>query len=60
MTLMELYRADEVFTTGTMGEIAGVTRIDGRTIGSGEVGPVTLRLSALYRELTAREGERVV
>jgi branched-chain amino acid aminotransferase len=60
MTLMELYRADEVFTTGTMGEIAGVTRIDGRTIGSGEIGPVTLRLSALYRELTAREGERVV
>ena len=60
MTLMELYRADEVFTTGTMGEIAGVTRIDGRTIGSGAVGPLTLRLSGLYRELTAREGERVV
>src|SRR5687768_7241879 len=55
MTLMELYRADEVFTTGTMGEIAGVTRIDGRTIGSGAVGPMTLRLSGLYRELTARE-----
>ena len=52
----ELYRADEVFCTGTMGELAGVTRIDGRMIGDGKVGPLTQRLSALYAERTAREG----
>ncbi|HXE58662.1 MAG TPA: aminotransferase class IV [Gemmatimonadales bacterium] len=59
IALSELYRADEVFCTGTMGEIAGVTRVDGRTIGTGEVGPVTRRLSQLYAELTAREGVEV-
>jgi branched-chain amino acid aminotransferase len=33
-----------------MGEIAGVTRIDGRTIGSGEPGAVTARIAKLYVE----------
>lgn len=56
----ELYRADEVFCTGTMGELAGVTSIDGRTIGDGRVGAMTRRLSELYGERTAREGVRVV
>ena len=56
----EIYRADEIFCTGTMGELAGVTVVDGRTIGSGAVGPMTQRLTALFRELTAREGEVVV
>lgn len=56
----EIYRADEVFCTGTMGELAAVTRVDGRVIGTGQVGPVTQRLTALFRELTAREGEQVV
>jgi len=56
----EIYRADEIFCTGTMGELAGVTAVDGRTIGSGTVGPMTQRLTALFRELTAREGEVVV
>jgi branched-chain amino acid aminotransferase len=56
----EFYRADEVFCSGTMGELAAVTRIDGRTIGTGEVGPMTLHLSDLYRGLTATEGERLV
>ncbi|MFN8653127.1 MAG: aminotransferase class IV [Gemmatimonadales bacterium] len=56
LSLTEAYRADEAFCTGTMGELAAVTTIDGRTIGSGKVGPVTERLTALFRELTAREG----
>lgn len=56
----EIYRADEIFCTGTMGELAGVTTVDGRTIGSGTVGPVTQRLTALFRELTSREGDVVV
>jgi branched-chain amino acid aminotransferase len=60
LSLSEAYRADEVFCSGTMGELAAVTRIDGRRIGSGGVGPVTERLTALFRELTAREGTVVV
>jgi branched-chain amino acid aminotransferase len=60
LSLTELYRADEAFCTGTMGELAGVTRVDGHRIGTGETGPVTARLSALYSRRTATGGTRVV
>lgn len=56
ISLTEVYRADEVFCTGTMGELAAVTRVDGRTIADGKPGPMTARLSTLYGDLTAREG----
>jgi branched-chain amino acid aminotransferase len=56
----EIYRADEVFCTGTMGELAAVTRVDGRVIGDGKVGPRTQHLTTLFRELTAREGALIV
>jgi branched-chain amino acid aminotransferase len=57
LSLTEAFRADEAFCTGTMGELAAVTSIDGRTIGSGIVGPMTQRLTGLFRELTTREGD---
>jgi branched-chain amino acid aminotransferase len=60
LSLTELYRADECFCTGTMGELAGVTQADGRRIGSGDIGPMTQRLSALYAKRTAAGGTRVV
>jgi branched-chain amino acid aminotransferase len=60
LSLTEFYRADEVFCTGTMGELAGVTKLDGRTIGDGEIGETTRRLSALYGELVRSEGVVVV
>jgi branched-chain amino acid aminotransferase len=60
LSLTELYCADEVFCTGTMGELAGVIWVDGRTIGDGNTGPMTRRLSALYAERTASGGTRVV
>jgi protein-lysine N-methyltransferase EEF2KMT len=56
VTPAELYIADEVFTTGTMGELSPVLEIDGRRIGDG-AGPMTRRLQGLYAELTARQGE---
>jgi branched-chain amino acid aminotransferase len=59
-SLTELYRADEAFCTGTMGELAGITQVDGRQIGHGVIGPMTRRLTALYSELTATGGTRVV
>ena len=60
LSLAEAYSADEMFCTGTMGELAGVTQLDGRTIGDGRIGPMTQRLSGLYREETARSGVVVV
>jgi len=60
LSLTELYRADEMFCSGTMGELAGITRLDGRTIGNGEVGPMTRRLSELYGRETASAGFPVV
>ncbi len=60
LSLAEAYSADEMFCTGTMGELAGVTRLDGRTIGDGRIGPMTQRLGKLYRDETARSGVVVV
>ena len=59
-SLTEVYRADEMFCTGTMGELAAVTKVDGRTIGDGQIGPITQRLSTLFRALTESEGVEVV
>lgn len=60
LSLTEAYRADEMFCSGTMGELAAVTRVDGRMIGDGRPGPTTRRLSELFGQLTAREGTVVV
>jgi branched-chain amino acid aminotransferase len=60
LSLTEVYRADEMFCTGTMGELAPVVRMDGRTIGGGVPGPVTRRLTELFRQRTACDGTQVV
>ena len=60
LTMEDFYRADEVFCTGTMGELAAVTTIDGRTVGNGQIGEMTQRLSEQYARRTATEGVPVV
>jgi branched-chain amino acid aminotransferase len=60
LPLVDVYGAHEMFCTGTMGELAGVVRIDNRQIGDGTVGPMTKRLSDLYLQRTATEGVQVV
>jgi branched-chain amino acid aminotransferase len=60
LSLTEVYRANEMFCTGTMGELAAVTKVDGRVIGSGELGPLTRRLSGLFAERTRSEGVPVI
>src|SRR5712691_3450778 len=55
-SLVQLYNADEVFATGTMGGIAPVIQIDGRVIGDGLPGPVTARLTTLLAKLMASTG----
>jgi branched-chain amino acid aminotransferase len=59
LSLTEVYRADEVFCTGTMGELAPVVKVDGRVIGDGRPGRVTGRLTELFRAMVAAEGEVV-
>ncbi len=59
LSLTELYRSDEVFCTGTMGEIVPIANVDGRPIGDGNY-PMTSRMGELYSQCTASEGERVV
>jgi branched-chain amino acid aminotransferase len=56
LSQMEVYRADEMFCTGTMGELTPVIQVDGRKIGDGKSGPMTARLSELFAKLTASEG----
>src|SRR6201984_1287778 len=60
LSLIDIYDAREMFCTGTMGELAGVIKIDNRQIGDGNVGPTTKHLSDLYAQRTASEGGQVV
>ena len=56
LSLPQVYTADEVFVTGTMGELVPVLKVDGRMIGAGHPGPLTARLTELFKQLTATEG----
>lgn len=56
LSLTEFYTADEVFTTGTMGELTKVASIDGRDIINKSEDSVLDRLKQLFRELTATKG----
>jgi branched-chain amino acid aminotransferase len=60
LSLTEVYRADEMFCTGTMGELVPVVQVDGRPIGGEKAGPITLRLEGFYAELTRQEGISVL
>lgn len=50
-SLVDTYSADEAFLTGTFGAQTPVGLIDGRQIGSGQMGPVTERLRGLYKAM---------
>jgi branched-chain amino acid aminotransferase len=52
----ELYTADEMFLCGTGVQIAPITRVDGRAVGDGAVGGITLGIQREY--LAAVHGER--
>ena len=54
----ELYVADEVFLCGTAAEVAPVIRIDGRPVGTGRPGPLTLRLKKAFEEVVRGRVDR--
>jgi branched-chain amino acid aminotransferase len=60
LSVVDVYGAHEMFCTGTMGELAGVIRIDNRQIGDGKIGAMTKRLSDLYAHRVATEGVQVI
>ena len=57
LSMTELYTAEEVFVTGTMGELNPVYVADGRQIGDGTCGPLTKRLQTLHRNYAYEHGE---
>ena len=59
MGLFDLYTADEVFVTGTAAEVAPVTRVDGRVIGTGKPGPITKELMVAFKELASTTGTAI-
>lgn len=59
ISLTTVYTADEMFCCGTMGELAAVTKVDGRTIGNGCVGKITERLRTLFGKMTETSGVQV-
>ncbi len=59
LTRYDLFSADECFLTGTGAEIIAAVKIDGRVIGSGRPGPVTMKLVGQYRQLTQSTGEPI-
>jgi branched-chain amino acid aminotransferase len=55
LTRHDLFIADECFLTGTAAEIIPVVKLDSRTIGTGQPGPITRQLMQQFAELTRRE-----
>lgn len=56
MTRHEIFNSDECFLTGTAAEIVPVVKVDGRCIGSGKPGTLTLKLLKYFKELTRTAG----
>ena len=57
ISLVEMYNADVVFTTGTMGELTRVREIDKRLIENRGKGELFDRLKAAFRKHTGQYGE---
>ena len=59
LTRYDLFNADECFLTGTGAEIMPVIKIDGRVIGTGQPGSLSLKLIEAYHALTKISGEPI-
>jgi branched-chain amino acid aminotransferase len=54
----EIYICDELFLTGTAAQITAVTRVDHRPVGSGQMGPITARLSEVFAGVVRGQNPR--
>jgi len=60
ISVSEFYNADEVFTTGTMGELTKVKEIDGRKIDNKNNSNLLEIIYKKFRLLTESEGEKFI
>ncbi|GIP01467.1 branched chain amino acid aminotransferase [Paenibacillus lautus] len=58
-SMHDVYIADEVFFTGTAAEVIAAREIDGRMIGIGQAGPITLQLLEEFRKIVDQDGYKV-
>lgn len=58
-TLHDVYSADELFFTGTAAEVVPVIKVDGRVIGEGKPGPITLHLLEEFRKVVTQDGVKI-
>ena len=58
ITRDDLYIADEAFFTGTAAEVTPIREVDGRTIGSGKIGPVTAKLQKAFFDVVAGKNSK--
>lgn len=58
-SMHDVYIADEVFFTGTAAEVIAAREIDGRIIGEGQAGPITLQLLEEFRKIVDQDGYKV-
>lgn len=56
ITRHEIFTADECFLTGTAAELIPVVKVDGRVIGSGVPGHLTIKLLKAFHQITAKDG----
>jgi len=55
ISLDDLYGADECFLTGSAAEVVPVIKVDGNVIGDGTPGPITARLTSLFRQAVQQD-----
>ena len=56
LSITDLYTADEVFTSGTMGELTPILVADGRIIGDKKAGKMTKKMQTYHREYAYENG----
>ena len=54
----ELYRADEIFMTGTAAELTPIREVDDLTVGDGTRGPITAEIQAIFEDALHGRSER--
>jgi branched-chain amino acid aminotransferase len=54
----ELYRADEIFMTGTAAELTPIREVDDHAVGDGTRGPVTTEIQAIFEDALHGRSER--
>ena len=50
ITTQQLFDADECFLTGTAAEVIPIVSVDGKTIGNGKLGPISVKLIKAFRD----------